>query len=48
MPSVNHLDEYSERVANVDLRHGVGAAVLVEEAEVRDERARQRQEDAKV
>ena len=53
MPSVNHFEEYSwraraERVADVDLGDRVGAAVLVEEAEVRDEGAGEREEDAEV
>ena len=53
MPIANHLDEKrfltgAQRMAHVDLRRLVGAAVLVEEAELRDDGADERQQDAQV
>ena len=49
MPIANHLDEKGldgpQRMADVDGRGGVGALVLVEEAELRGNGARKRQQD---
>ena len=53
IPSANHFEEYScagraQRVSDHDLGHLVGAAVLVEEPEVRHEGAREGQEYAEI
>ena len=53
MPMANHLDLKSsaagaQRMAHVDLRRRVGAAVLVEEAELRGDSAGEREQDSKV
>ena len=53
MPIVNHFEEYSsraraQRVHHAHLRHGVRAAVLEEEAQVRHKGAGEREEYADV
>ena len=51
MPIANHLERkrptaLRERVAQLDVRGGAGAAVLEQEAQVGEERAEKREKDA--
>ena len=53
MPIANHFERVqrlrrAQRVTDVDRRGLAGAAVLEEEAEVRDERAEEREQDAEL